>query len=58
MPDADGSILLSMTEYVPPQAVPTTLVLDRQGRVAARLLGEADESTLKALISDLVTESA
>lgn len=58
MPDADGSILLSMTEYVPPQAVPTTLVLDRQGRVAARLLGEADESTLKALISDLVSESA
>ncbi|WP_417220016.1 TlpA family protein disulfide reductase [Arthrobacter sp.] len=58
MPDADGSILLSMTEYVPPQAVPTTLVLDRQGRVAARLLGEADESTLKALISDLVSEPA
>lgn len=58
MPDADGSILLSMTEYVPPQAVPTTLVLDRQGRVAARLLGEADESTLKALISDLVAEPA
>lgn len=58
MPDADGSILLSMTEYVPPQAVPTTLVLDRRGRVAARLLGEADESTLKALISDLVAEPA
>lgn len=58
MPDADGSILLSMTDYVPPQAVPTTLVLDRQGRVAARLLGEADESTLKALISDLVSEPA
>lgn len=58
MPDADGSILLAMTDYVPPQAVPTTLVLDRQGRVAARLLGEADESTLKALISDLVSEPA
>lgn len=58
MPDDDGSILLSMTDYVPPQAVPTTLVLDRQGRVAARLLGEADESTLKALISDLVSEPA
>jgi thiol-disulfide isomerase/thioredoxin len=58
MPDADGSILLSMTEYVPPQAVPTTLVLDRQGRVAARRLGVADESTLKALISDLVAEPA
>lgn len=50
--DKDGGILLAMTQFVPPSAVPTTLVLDREGRVAARILGLADKSTLKALITD------
>lgn len=50
--DRDGQILLSLTEYVPPQAVPTTLVLDREGRVAARVLGIADESVLRTLITE------
>lgn len=49
--DKDGKVLLAMTRFVPPQAVPTTLVLDRQGRVAARILGGLDKSTLKALIT-------
>lgn len=52
--DKNGTVLLSMTEYVPPQAVPTTIVLDKQGRVAARILGMADKSTLETLISDSV----
>ncbi|MGW6172755.1 TlpA family protein disulfide reductase [Arthrobacter sp. NPDC055138] len=52
--DKDGGILLAMTSYVPPQAVPTTLVLDKEGRVAARILGVADKGTLKALIKDAV----
>lgn len=56
--DTGGGILLALTEYVPPQAVPTTLVLDRRSRVAARILGVAERSTLKALISDSVTEPA
>ncbi|MFJ7751413.1 redoxin domain-containing protein [Arthrobacter sp. NPDC097144] len=50
--DKDGGILLAMTQFVPPSAVPTTLVLDREGRVAARILGLADKGTLKALITD------
>ncbi len=50
--DQDGGVLLAMTEYVPPQAVPTTIVLDKQGRVAARILGVADKSTLDTLITD------
>jgi len=54
--DKNGSILLAMTSYVPPQAVPTTLVLDKQGRVAARILGVADKGTLKTLIKDAVAE--
>lgn len=50
MQDKDGGILLAMAQYVPPQAVPSTLILDRQGRVASRILGLADQGTLKALI--------
>ncbi len=50
MEDKNGGILLAMAQYVPPQAVPTTLVLDRQGRVASRILGLADQGILKTLI--------
>ncbi|WP_026543759.1 TlpA disulfide reductase family protein [Arthrobacter sp. 35/47] len=54
--DADGAVLLAMTQYVPPQAVPSTLVLDRQGRVAGRIIGLAEKSTLNALITDAIAE--
>ncbi|ABM10579.1 Thiol:disulfide interchange protein, thioredoxin family (plasmid) [Paenarthrobacter aurescens TC1] len=53
--DKNGKILLALTDYVPPQAVPTTLVLDKEGRVAARILGIAEKSTLKAIIQDALT---
>ncbi|MHA7261785.1 TlpA family protein disulfide reductase [Arthrobacter sp. TMN-37] len=54
--DKDGGVLLAMTSYVPPQAVPTTLVLDKEGRVSARILGLAEKSTLKALVRDALAE--
>lgn len=56
--DRSGQVLLAMTDYVPPQAVPTTIVLDRQGRVSARILGVAERSTLKSLITTVVDEQA
>lgn len=55
--DLNGEVLLALSDYVPPQAVPTTLVLDSEGRVAARVLGKADHSTLNALIKDTVAET-
>ncbi|CCQ46044.1 redoxin family protein [Pseudarthrobacter siccitolerans] len=55
--DADGSILLALADYVPPRAVPTTLVLDKQGRVSARVLGLAEKGTLKALITTALKET-
>jgi thiol-disulfide isomerase/thioredoxin len=54
--DSDGGVLLSMTSYVPPQAVPTTIVLDKEGRVSARILGLADKGTLSALIDSALAE--
>lgn len=54
--DKDGSVLLSLTAFVPPAAVPTTLVLDKKGRVSARILGTAEKGTLKALIASALAE--
>ncbi len=39
-------------------ATPSTLVLDRKGRIAARVLGATTESTLKALVDDALAEKA
>lgn len=56
--DRGGQVLLTMTDFVPPQAVPTTIVLDRKGRVSARILGVAERSTLDSLIATVAEESA
>ena len=56
--DRGGQVLLAMTDFVPPQAVPTTIVLDRQGRVSARILGVAERSTLSSLIATVADEPA
>ncbi|WP_144791210.1 TlpA family protein disulfide reductase [Kocuria palustris] len=53
--DRDGGVLLDLSEHVPPQAVPTTLVLDAQGRVAARILGIADPSILRTVLDDVTS---
>lgn len=56
--DTNGSAIAALAGVVPIKAVPTTVVLDRQGRVTARVLGQIDKSTLKALISDALAEDA
>ncbi|MFU8947669.1 TlpA family protein disulfide reductase [Mycetocola zhadangensis] len=49
-----GAAKLAFTGTVPAKAVPTTLVLDKEGRVAARILGELpDQSILSALIREV-----
>ena len=54
--DTDGTAIAALQGAVPVQAVPTTVVVDREGRVAARILGLADPSTLRALVDDVLTE--
>ena len=34
--EKSGMVLLAMSQYVPPQTVPMTLVMEKQGRVAER----------------------
>lgn len=56
--DSDGRLQLLFSDTLPPQAIPSTLAIDRQGRVAGRILGRASESTLRGLIDPLVAEPA
>lgn len=57
--DADsGSVQLAFSGSMIPNATPTTFVIDRTGRIAARIDGAIDvqPSTLQTLISDAVAE--
>lgn len=56
--DSDGTAVAGLQGTVPLQAVPTTVLLDRDGNVAARILGRADPSTLRSLVEDLLAEQA
>lgn len=56
--DPDGRAVLALSQYVPASAVPVTLVLDDQGRVAARVLGAVREATLTALLDAVLAEAA
>ena len=57
MDSQTGSVLLAFTGVVSPQAVPTTLVIDREGKVAGRILGRFEKGILDAIISRVVTEN-
>ena len=51
--DPSGKTLLQLGGQVPPAAIPTTLVLDRQGRVAIRVLGTISEATLVDMVGEV-----
>jgi thiol-disulfide isomerase/thioredoxin len=53
----DGQVRLAFAGQVAPNAVPTTIVLDREGRVAARIAGLVSEpSVLRSMIADTLAE--
>ncbi|MCZ4069135.1 TlpA family protein disulfide reductase [Microbacterium sp. NPDC006705] len=55
----DGRVKLAFAQVTPIQATPTTLVLDRDGRVAARVIGQlASASILSTLVDDALAESS
>lgn len=55
--DPDGRLQLLFADTLPPQAIPSTIVIDRQGRVAARMLGSVSISELRGVIEPLLAES-
>jgi thiol-disulfide isomerase/thioredoxin len=54
--DPNDAIALDFSGTVPPAGIPTTLVIDRSGRIAARIVGQASYSGLKALITQAAAE--
>lgn len=55
--DADGRTLLPLTQLIPTAAVPSTLVVDAEGNVAARVIGRVTYTTLNGLLEDIEGES-
>ena len=51
--DPGGRLLLEFGSDLPPSAIPSTIIVDADGRLAARVLGEVSEATLVALIDDV-----
>ncbi|UVI37127.1 TlpA family protein disulfide reductase [Brevibacterium spongiae] len=56
MLDSNGDMVSLLSGVLPPQATPSTVVLDAEGRAAARVVGEIDASTLRGLIEDVRNE--
>ena len=58
--DADtGELRLAFASELPPSGIPTTFIVDRDGRVAARVLGFlADRSMFEDMLERVVAEAA
>lgn len=55
----DADLRLAFASWTPLQSVPITLVLDRQGRVAARFIGQVEsESVLRTVVDDVAAEAS
>lgn len=51
--DPDGRLLLSWQGQLSPAGIPSTLVIDAEGRVAARIVGPTTATTLVGLVDDV-----
>jgi thiol-disulfide isomerase/thioredoxin len=51
--DPTGKVLLAFAGKLPPSAIPSTMIIDRQGRLAVRVLSEVSKITLVDMINDV-----
>ena len=51
--DPNGKVLLAFAGKLPPSAIPSTMIIDRQGRLAVRVLSEVSKITLVDMINDV-----
>ncbi|HSR83891.1 MAG TPA: TlpA disulfide reductase family protein [Streptosporangiaceae bacterium] len=56
--DPGDEIALEFHSTVPPAAIPTTLIIDRTGRIAARVFGASSYAQLQALINKVIGQPA
>ncbi|GAW49732.1 MULTISPECIES: TlpA family protein disulfide reductase [unclassified Nocardioides] len=55
--DTSTDAMLAFGTALPPSAVPSTLVVDAQGRLAARIVGPTGYSTLSTIVTETAAES-
>ena len=58
LPDLQSEIMYQLRGHVAPNAVPTTLVLDHEGRVAGRVSGAINPSILRSMLDGVLDEGA
>jgi thiol-disulfide isomerase/thioredoxin len=56
--DPAGQVLLAFRATVPPEAIPSTLVIDRTGHIAARVIGAVEYSSMNKLLAGLTAGAA
>ncbi len=54
--DPGEQVALAFHSTVPPSAIPSTLVIDPSGRIAARIIGEISYNGLRVLVAKLLAE--
>jgi thiol-disulfide isomerase/thioredoxin len=52
--DPDGKVLLAFHGTLSPSTIPSFVVIDRKGRIAGRILGEATTATLYGVVEDVL----
>ena len=55
--DRDGAIIATIPG-IPPRSLPSTVILDRQGRIAVRIIGPVQPGQLEGALELLVAEGA
>lgn len=56
--DPGDLIALEFRATDPPAAIPSTIVIDRSGRIAARIIGPVTYQTLRTLLTPIIAEHA
>jgi peroxiredoxin len=56
LPDGDRRLQLALAPFVPASSIPSTVVIDRRGRVAATVIGAVDGAALRGLLARLLDE--
>ena len=56
--DQGGKTLLAFRGTLTPNSIPSTVIIDEEGRVAASVLGEVSKSTLLGLVEDVAEGSS
>ncbi len=51
--DPNGKTLLAFAGDLPPSAIPSTMIIDREGRLAVRVLGPVSTITLVQMVNDI-----